>query len=67
MHGDRDDVMPLSQSQILYERLIAPGVPATLVVVKNGGHGFTPTGGAISPSRPEITDMVADFFDKHLK
>lgn len=67
LHGDKDNVVPLAQSQILYSRLQAAGVPATLVVVKNGGHSFTPTGGAISPTRAEITTMVADFFDKYLK
>ena len=67
LHGDKDNVVPLVQSQILRKQLEVAGVPATLVVVKNGRHGFTPTGGAISPSRAEITAMVADFFDKYLK
>jgi acetyl esterase/lipase len=67
IHGDKDEVVPLSQSQILYDRLVAGGVPVTLVVVKNGGHGFTPTGGPISPSRSEITKMIANFFDRCLK
>ena len=67
LHGDKDNVVPLSQSQILYDRLLAAGVPATLVVVKNGGHGFSAVGGAMSPSRSEITSIIADFFDKHLK
>ncbi len=67
LHGDRDSVVPLSQSQILYDKLVATGVPATLVVVKNGEHGFTPKGGVLSPARIEITGMVADFFDNQLK
>jgi acetyl esterase/lipase len=67
VHGDKDAVVPLNQSQILYDRLLAAGVPAKLVVVKNAGHTFTPTGGSISPTRIEITTMVADFFDKILK
>jgi dipeptidyl aminopeptidase/acylaminoacyl peptidase len=67
LHGDKDNVVPLVQSQILCKQLQAAGVPATLVIVKNGGHGFPPTGGDISPTRAEITTMVADFFDKYLK
>ncbi len=67
IHGNKDDLVPLSQSEILYDRLKAAGVPVTLVEVKNGGHGFAPTGGSISPTRAEITNMVADFFDKHVK
>jgi len=67
LHGDKDDVVPLSQSQILYQRLLSAGVPATLVVVQNGGHGFNSAGDAISPTRTEITGNVADFFESYLK
>jgi acetyl esterase/lipase len=67
LQGDKDIVVPPSQSQILYDKLTATGVPATLVVVKNAGHSFTPVGGAILPTRIEITGMAADFFDRQLK
>jgi acetyl esterase/lipase len=67
LHGDKDSLVPLSQSQIFYQRLLATGVPVTLVVVKNGEHGFTPAGGTLSPTRIEITQAVADFFESYLK
>jgi acetyl esterase/lipase len=67
LHGEKDTLVPPSQSKILYERLIAAGVPATLVIVENAGHGFAPAGGTIDPSRTEITVLVADFFDQYLK
>ncbi|MCI0476452.1 MAG: alpha/beta hydrolase fold domain-containing protein, partial [Anaerolineales bacterium] len=67
LQGDKDTTVPLEQSQILYDKLKAGGVTATLVIVKNAGHSFTPSGGAISPSRAELTKMIADFFDKFLK
>jgi acetyl esterase/lipase len=67
LHGDRDEVVPLEQSQILYDKLEAAGVPVELVVVKNAGHGFRPVDGDIQPSLPELVKMVADFFDKYLK
>lgn len=67
LHGDTDDVIPLSQSQILYDRLVSAGVPATLVVVKNCGHVFMPEGGPITPTRAELSKMVADFFDRYLR
>ncbi|HEX7363837.1 MAG TPA: alpha/beta hydrolase fold domain-containing protein [Dehalococcoidia bacterium] len=67
LHGENDTLVPLSQSTILYDRLVAAGVPATLVIVENAGHGFMPAGGTVNPSRVEITKMVADFFDEHLK
>ncbi len=67
LHGDRDSLVPLSQSQMLYEKLQAANVPVTLVVVENAGHGFVPSGGPIRPTREEITTLVADFFDRFLK
>ena len=66
-HGDKDTVVPFNQSQILYNRLIAAGVTATLIKVENAGHTFKPSGGVISPNRAEITAAAADFFDKYLK
>lgn len=67
LQGDQDHVVPMEQSQILHDRLKAGGVQSTLVIVKNAGHGFTPEGGAISPSRTELSKMIADFFDQHLR
>jgi len=58
MHGDKDPLIPLAQSQELDAALRKAGVDTTLFVVKGGGHGF---GG------PEIMKQVRDFFDKHLK
>jgi hypothetical protein len=67
VHGERDDVVPVSQSEELYDRLTATGVAATLIIVENAGHGFNPAGGSISPTRAEITKATADFFDRYLK
>lgn len=67
VQGELDRIVPPSQSQELYDRLTAAGVPTTLIMVANAGHGFTPVGGSISPSRGEITKTMADFFDVHLK
>ena len=67
LHGELDKLVPLGQSQILYEKLKETGVPATLVIVKNAGHGFSEAASPILPSREEISKMVADFFDRHLK
>ncbi|HXF04639.1 MAG TPA: alpha/beta hydrolase fold domain-containing protein [Blastocatellia bacterium] len=67
LHGERDPLVPPSQSQIFYDKLVQTGVPATLVMVKNAGHGFVPMGGPISPTRDELTRMIADFFDRYLK
>jgi acetyl esterase/lipase len=58
MHGDKDMVVPLNQSELLYDALKKAGVDATFHVVKDAGHGF---GGR------EIDERVDAFFDKHLK
>lgn len=58
MHGDKDDLVPLSQSEMLQEALQKAGVESTLHVVQGAGHGF---GG------PELMAKIDAFFDKHLK
>jgi acetyl esterase/lipase len=67
LQGEKDALVPPSQSQEFYDALKKAGVDARLVMVKNAGHGFAPEGGQISPSRAEITKMIADFFDAKLK
>lgn len=68
IHGDKDKVVPFSQSEIMLAKLKEAGVEATLVTVKNGGHGFRPTGdGKIEPSLDEIRRTTVEFFDKRLK
>jgi acetyl esterase/lipase len=68
LHGDKDDLVPLSQSQELYDRLRAAGTPADLLVVKNAGHRFIQVGDApISPGILDIGKSIADFFDKNLR
>lgn len=58
MHGDHDPLVPLAQSQMLRDALAREGVPVTLVVIPNAGHGF---GG------PRIVKQVLKFFDTCLK
>ena len=41
MHGDADTLVPLQQSQVMKAKLDELGVENQLVVIKNGGHGFT--------------------------
>lgn len=41
-HGDQDPIVPLSQSQIFYNKLIAAKVPAALNVIAGAGHGTDP-------------------------
>lgn len=67
VHGEKDAVVPLIMSQTFYDRLKAANVPATLVVVKNADHDLKSAGGDVSPTRAELTRLIADFFDRHLR
>ncbi len=67
IHGDKDDVVLLEQSEEMYAKLVASNVPTNLVVVKNAGHEFAPEGGSISPDLTEIKNQVGNFFDQYLK
>ncbi len=67
LHGDMDPVVPVTQSQLLYDRLVAGGVPAIFVPVHNAGHGFNAIGGPISPTYAEIAKTILGFFDQHLR
>ena len=42
IHGDKDDVVPYSQSTRLHEALDKEKVPNQLLTVKDGGHGLFP-------------------------
>ena len=61
MHGDKDQRVPLKQSELLAEALKKAGVEANLVVVKGNGHGGP------GFSSPEKRKLIEDFFAKHLK
>ena len=63
MHGDKDMLVPLHQSELLYDALKKAGVEARLHVVKGAGHGLG--GGEESPAK--LVEIVAEFFDEHLK
>ncbi len=67
IHGDHDSVVPLAQSETLYQELTDAGVEAHLVVIQNCDHGFRKVGGQLQPTRQEITRLIVAFFDRHLK
>jgi len=58
MHGDKDPLVPMNQSELLVEALKKAGVEVTFQVIPGAGHGF---GG------PEIQKTVREFFARHLK
>ncbi len=60
LHGDKDNVVPLAQSEELAAALKKAGVEVTLQIVKGSGHG----GPAFQS--PENRKLTEDFFAKHL-
>lgn len=63
MHGDKDMLVPLHQSELLYDALKKAGVDATLHIVKGAGHGLQD--GEESPQK--LFETAAAFFEEHLK
>jgi acetyl esterase/lipase len=59
IHGDKDFLVPLQQSQLLIDKLKAAGVKTELVVKPGLGHGW--------PTMAQDLVTIADWFDKHLK
>jgi acetyl esterase/lipase len=59
IHGDKDTLVPLQQSEIMLAKLKEAGVPADLIVRKDAGHGW--------PTLLADLEKCADWFDKYLK
>lgn len=59
VHGDKDPLVPLAQSQELDAVLKKAGVASTLKVIEGGGHGN-------NFPREELGREVGEFFKKHL-
>ena len=67
LHGNRDGLVDIKQSEELQERLKAAGVDSTFIVITNFAHGYTPLGLKSSPDNAGLTKLVADFFDRTLR
>jgi acetyl esterase/lipase len=67
IHGDRDELVPVEQSQLMYERLVQTGVPAQLVIVQNAGHSMIAPNGSTTPTLGEINQIISDFLAQNLK
>lgn len=60
IHGDEDDLVPLSSSQVIYEAFREHGVETEMIILKGAGHGFR--GEHLNNAR---SAMVA-WFEKYL-
>ncbi|MBX7103496.1 MAG: alpha/beta hydrolase [Gemmataceae bacterium] len=60
VHGDKDGLVPLQQSQLLHDDLKKWGADSTLHVVEGGGHGA-------GFQTPEVAELTVKFFARTLK
>jgi acetyl esterase/lipase len=67
IHGDQDEVVPLEQSQLMYDRLVQTNIPAQLVIVRNARHSMTAPDGSATPNLAEINQIILDFLTQNLK
>lgn len=59
VHGDKDWLVPIQQSQTMVEKLNAAGVAASLVTKPGADHGW--------PGLGDDAKLIVDWFDAHLK
>ncbi len=60
MQGDKDNLVPVQQSELLHAALRKVGVESELKIFPGAGHG----GGLFTS--PEVRQTVVDFFDRYL-
>jgi acetyl esterase/lipase len=61
IHGTKDDVVPLEQGELMYQRLKEAGVEVEFLPIEGAGHGF---GGA---DAEKVDAAMYDWLEKHLK
>ena len=59
IHGDKDTLVPLQQSEAILAKFKEVGVPAELVVKRGAGHGWL--------TMKDDIATLADWFDKYLR
>ena len=59
IHGDKDKLVPMQQSEMIVARFKEVGVPAKLIVKKGCGHGWF--------TILKDAETCADWFDQYLK
>lgn len=60
IHGDKDDLVPVSHSQDMHRVLDETKVTNQLMIVPGAGHGFNPQ------QQAKVVQEIVDWFDQHL-
>lgn len=61
VHGDADEAVPFSQSEVFQEALTKAGVTVELIRVPGGGHGSLDV-----PNAPDYIGAMVAWFNRHL-
>jgi acetyl esterase/lipase len=61
IHGDKDELVPISHSKNILAALEAAKVPCKLVTIEGAAHGFSP-----KQNETIVNPAIHDWLDKHL-
>jgi acetyl esterase/lipase len=61
VHGDKDELVPISHSENIKEAFAKESVPCELVVIKGAAHGFNAEGNKV------MFESMRDWFKTHLE
>ena len=61
LHGTKDDLVPVEQSEILQKQLTAAKVSSELLVIEGAPHSFH-----LQPQQKDLRPVVIKFFNQHL-
>ncbi|MBX2817160.1 MAG: alpha/beta hydrolase [Saprospiraceae bacterium] len=64
LHGDQDDIVPFSMSEIMQDALQAEHIPVRLLKIEGAGHGPAFPGAL---HLPDLGEERVKWLDKHLK
>ncbi|MCH9655683.1 MAG: prolyl oligopeptidase family serine peptidase [Planctomycetes bacterium] len=62
LHGTKDRLVPVNQSELLSKALKKGNIPAELIIIEDAPHSFH-----LQPKQQDLRPKVIGFFDKHLK
>lgn len=62
LHGTKDKLVPVEQSELLLAALKKGQIPAELLIIKDAPHSFH-----LQPKQQDLRPKVIGFFDRHLK
>lgn len=67
IQGEQDELVPVEQSRLMYERLLQANVPAQIVIVKNAGHSMIAPNSSATPTLDEMNQIILNFLAQYLK